>query len=495
MIRQTAARLDPDPLRRRTLLALAALLPACTAGPDYKRPALSMPEGWKVEAPFRTGTPDDGAAKGPWWQRFRDPTLDDLQERAMRGSTSLEIATARLAQTGALLESALSARYPQVAASLRDQRLRISENRPLTNYSQRQFTTVQDDYLAVLSVSYEIDFAGRVKRSIEGARATAAQSAADFENARLLLSADLSTAYFNLRAVDVELDVLARAIALQQRSLALARSRHELGAASGLDTAQQQALVDGTLTQVDLLRRQRSQFEHAIATLTGTPAPLFSLPPQVHPLNPPAVPIGVPSDLLERRPDVASAERAMAVANAQVGIVEAAFYPSIVLGGTYGAQSRDLSQLFSLPSVVWSLGASVAQSIFDGGRLRALSASAQAGYDIAVGNYRRVVLTAMQEAEDGILGLAALERAHAQSLKAVASANRVLDIATARYEGGVATSLDVIVAQQSQLNAERLAAQLLGQRMLASVFLVKALGGDWQGFEKAAATPAPKSTP
>ena len=260
----------PDRLRRRTLLALAALLPGCTAGPDYRRPVLSMPEGWKVEAPFRAGTPDDGAAKGPWWQRFGDPTLDDLQGRAMRDSATLEIAAARLAQTGALLETALSARYPQVAAALRDQRLRISGNRPLTNYAQRQFTTVQDDYLAVLSVSYEVDFAGRVQRSIEGARANAAQSAADFENARLLLSADLSTAYFNLRAVDIELDVLARSIALQQRSLSLARSRHELGAASGLDIAQQQALVDSTLTQVDLLRRQRSQFEHAIATLTGS---------------------------------------------------------------------------------------------------------------------------------------------------------------------------------------------------------------------------------
>ncbi|MCX7200086.1 MAG: efflux transporter outer membrane subunit [Proteobacteria bacterium] len=443
----------PDRLRRRTLLALAALLPGCTAGPDYRRPVLTMPEGWKVEAPFRAGTPDDGATKGPWWQRFGDPTLDDLQGRAMRDSATLEIAAARLAQTGALLETALSARYPQVAAALRDQRLRISGNRPLTNYAQRQFATVQDDYLAVLSVSYEVDFAGRVQRSIEG--------------------------------------VLARSIALQQRSLSLARSRHALGAASGLDIAQQQALVDSTLTQVDLLRRQRSQFEHAIATLTGTPAPLFSLPPQSHPLNPPVVPIGVPSDLLERRPDVAAAERAMAVANAQVGIVEAAFYPSIVLGSTFGGQSRDLSSLFTVPSIVWSIGASLAQPIFDGGRLRGLSASAQAGYDIAVGNYRRVVLTAMQEAEDGILGLAALERAHAQALKAVASANRVFDIATARYEGGVATSLDVIVAQQLQLNAERLAAQLLGQRMLASVFLVKALGGDWQGFEKAASKSVP----
>ncbi|MSQ18404.1 MAG: efflux transporter outer membrane subunit [Betaproteobacteria bacterium] len=293
----------------------------------------------------------------------------------------------------------------------------------------------------------------------------------------------LATAYFNLRAIDIELDVLARSIDLQRRAQGLARVRYELGHASGLDVAQQQALLDNTLTQLDVLWRQRSQFQHALATLTGTPAPLFEIAPRVITLQPPAVPIGVPSDVLERRPDVASAERAMAAANAQIGVANAAFYPSINLGGFLGTQSRALETLFSTPAYIWSFGASLAQVLFDGGRLRANVANAQAGHEATVANYKRVVLTTMQEVEDGIIGLAALERAHAQALVGIESAKRVLNLATVRYEGGVSTSLDVITTQQLLLTSERLAAQLQGQRLLMAVFLVKALGGDWEGAQ------------
>jgi NodT family efflux transporter outer membrane factor (OMF) lipoprotein len=471
---------------RLASLAFPALLAACAAGPDYKKPAVSMPEVWKVEAPWRESAPNDSAAKGPWWQRFGDPQLDALEQLALAGSPTLVIASARLAQARTVLSAASAGLYPQASLGVRDSRLTISANRPLTNNNTPNATTTQDDYVAVLSASYEADLAGRVQRTIEGARASAEQSAADFENIRLLLTADLATAYFNLRALDIELDVLSRSIELQRRALGVATARHDLGAASGLDVAQQQALLDSTLTQVDVLRRQRAQFEHAIATLTGTPAPAFSLAPQIKVLVPPAVPIGVPSDVLERRPDVASAERAMAAANAQVGVARAAFYPSISLGTTYGSQSRFIALLFDAPSRIWSLGLSLAQPLFDGGRLRANADNARAAYEAAVANYRRVVLTAMQEAEDGIIGLAALERAHTQAQKAIASANRVFDLANARYEGGVATSLDVITAQQGLLNSERLAAQLLGQRLLTSVFLVKALGGDWQGAKMVA---------
>jgi outer membrane protein, multidrug efflux system len=440
-----------------------------------------MPAAWKVEAPWREGTPSDAAAKGLWWRRFGDPKLDELEQMALAGSPTLALASARLAQAGTTLAAATAGLYPQAALSLRDQRFRISANRPLNNNNAPNFTTTQSDYVVLPTASYEVDLAGRVQRTIEGARASAEQSAADFENVRLLLTADLATAYFNLRAIDIELDVLSRSIELQRRSLGLASSRHDLGAASGLDVAQQQALLDSTLTQVDVLRRTRSQFENAIATMTGTPAPLFSLAPNIRNLVPPAVPLGVPSDILERRPDVASAERAMAAANAQIGVASAAFYPSVILGASYGAETRYLPALFSTPSYIWSLGVSSVQTLFDGGRLRALADNARAAYDASVANYRRVVLSAMQEAEDGIIGLAALERAHTQAQTAVSSASRVLDLATARYEGGVATSLDVIVAQQGLLNSERLEAQLLGQRLLTSVFLVKALGGDWPG--------------
>ena len=470
------------PAYRRAGMALAALLLAgCATGPDYQKPALAMPAAWTTEAPWREGRPDDAAAKGRWWLRYGDPVLDALQDRALENSPTLALASARLTQAQSTLEAALASRYPQLGLNLRGTRQRISANRPLTNYNASNFATVQNDALASLSVNYETDLFGRVESSIAVAAAAAQQSGADLENVRLLLGADLATAYFNLRSVDTELDVVARSVALQRRALDLASSRHDLGAVSGLDVAQQQALLDTTLTQVDLLKRQRAQFEHALGTLTGAGAPVFALAPRAPDAalpQVPAVPVGVPSDLLERRPDVAAAERAVAAANAQIGIANAAFYPSITLGATLGTQSRALGTLFDAPSLLWSLGASLAQPLFDAGRIRANLAGAEAGYDATIANYRRVVLTAMQEVEDGITGMASLERAHAQAMRASDSAAKVLDLATARYEGGVASYLDLISAQQSLLNAQRQQAQLLGQRLLVSVFLVKALGGD-----------------
>ena len=460
--------------------AIALLFASCATPPEYKKPELAMPAKWKLEAPWREGTPSDAAPKGPWWQRFGDADLDALEQQALAGSPNLAIASARLAQARAQLAAADAGRFPQLGANVRESRFRISANRPLTNYNSPNFDTVQYDYVGLLSASYELDLAGRVRSTINGAAATLEQTAADFENTRLVLTADLATAYFNARALDIELDVVSRSIALQRQALELATARHDLGATSGLDVAQQQALLDSTLTQVDVLRRQRSIFEHAIGTLTGAGAVTFDLAYKVQVLPPPVVPLGIPSDILERRPDVASAERAMAAANAQIGVANAAFYPSITLGATLGAETRYLPALYDMPSLIWSLGASVAQTLFDGGRIKANFQAAQAGYDVTTATYRRVVLTAMQEVEDGITGMASLERAYNQALVANESAQRVLDLANARYEGGVATYLDVITAQQSLLNSERLAAQLLGQRLLSAVLLVKALGGDWQ---------------
>ena len=236
----------------------AALLAACAAGPDYRKPALDMPAAWKVEAPWRESAPNDGAPKGPWWQRFGDPQLDALEQQALAGSPTLAAANARLAQARAAVAAASAGLFPQIGLGLRAARQRISANRPLTNYAAPNFSTTQNDYVGVLTASYEADLSGRVQRTIEGARASAEQSAADLENIRLLLTADLATAYFNLRALDIELDVLSRSIDLQRRALGLVTARHDLGAASGLDVAQQQALLDSTLTQVDVLRKQRA---------------------------------------------------------------------------------------------------------------------------------------------------------------------------------------------------------------------------------------------
>jgi NodT family efflux transporter outer membrane factor (OMF) lipoprotein len=462
------------------------LLGACATPPPYNKPQLEMPPKWKLESPWREGTPNDAAPKGAWWQRFGDADLETLERKALADSPNLAVATARLDQARAQLAAADASRYPQLGANARAQRAGVSANRPLTNYNSPNFGTIQNDFIPQLTASYEVDLAGRVRSTIEGAQATAEQAAIDLENTRLVLTADLATAYFNLRATDIELDALSRSIGLQRRALELATARHDLGATSGLDVAQQQALLDSTLTQVDVLRRQRGGFEHAVATLTGTGAPVFELPSKVQVLLPPAVPLGVPSDILERRPDVASAERAMAAANAQIGIANAAFYPSFTLGAAFGSETRLLPALFDAPSLIWSIGTTVAGTIFDGGRLQATLEAARAGYDATVGTYRRTVLTAMQEVEDGITGMASLERAYEQALVANASAQRVLDLAMARYEGGAASYSDVITAQQGLLNSERLAAQLLGQRLLSAVFLVRALGGDWQGTGKLA---------
>jgi NodT family efflux transporter outer membrane factor (OMF) lipoprotein len=453
------------------------VLLACAAAPEYQRPALDLPLAWKLEAPWRVGQPNDTASKGDWWRIFGDATLDALQQQTLQNSPTLALAQARLLQARATLAATSASALPQLGLSERVSRQKISANRPLSNYASPNSSTVQNELSVAMTVNYELDLAGRVEQSTAGARASAAQAAAELENTRLLLSADLAANYFNLREIDAELDVLDRATGLQRRALELVSARRELGAASGLDVAQQQALLETTLVQLELLRRQRGQFEHAIATLTGTAAPQFSLAPERRQQLAPAVPLGLPSELLQRRPDIAAAERAMAAANAQIGVANAAFYPSIVLGSVLGADSRELASLFDAPSLLWSLGLSAAQTIFDGGRLRANLDFSRAGYDATVANYRRVVLLAMQEVEDGITGLTALRRASQQAATARAAAQRVLDMTRARYDGGLSPYLELVTAQQALLLSERQSVQLLGQELVTTVFLIKALGG------------------
>jgi len=466
---------------RLPLMAAALAVAGCAVGPDYKRPAADLPVTWKLEAPWRTGAPADAADKGDWWKAFGDPQLDALEQRAMADSPTLAIAAARLAQARATVTATSAGLFPSLNLTSHDQRFRITENRPLSNYASPNFSTVQNDFTLGLGASYEADLAGRVSRSVENVTASAQQSAADLANTRLVVSAELASDWYSLVTLDASLDVLDRSIALQRRALGFVNQRHDLGAGTGLEVAQQQALLDNTLTQVDVQKRQRAQFEHAIAALVGAPAPTFSLPAVKRDLQPPAIPLGVPSDLLQRRPDVASAERAMAAANAQIGVATAAFYPSIFLQPTIGDESRILSSLFDAPSLVWSIGVSATQTLFDAGRTRANVDFAKAGYAASLAAYRRTVLVAMQEVEDGITGVASLDRATAQANVAVGSAQHVLDLADARYEGGVATYLDVISAQQALLNAQLQAAQLAGQRQIVATALVKALGGGWNG--------------
>jgi NodT family efflux transporter outer membrane factor (OMF) lipoprotein len=467
---------------RRTAIAaaLAAGLAGCSLAPHYERPALDVPAHWQAEAPWRAAQPADDAPKGPWWQRFNDPQLNQLMAQALRENQSLKVAVSNLEQAQALTRVARASLLPQVTASANGARIRTSADRPLSSFTSPVVSTVQNDFVVRADVSYEADLFGRVRNTVANASANEEQAAANLENFRLLLSALVATTWYNLRETDAEIAVVQAGLALQRKALDFVSSRHQDGIASGLDLAQQQALVDTTATQAELLIKQRTQYEHALATLVGTPAPVFHVDPVPLAGSPPVIPVALPSDVIERRPDVAAAERGAAAANASVGVARAAFFPSVMLNGGGGWEARDLALLFSAPSMLWSFGTQIAQTVFDAGRTRARVDFANAGYQGAIANYRQTVLGALQEVEDALAGLQTLDRAATLPQAAVESARKVYDIASVRYEGGLATSLDVITAQQSLLNNQRTAVQILGQQMTTAVFLVKAAGGDYQ---------------
>jgi len=470
---------------RRAAIALAIGVAAgCAVGPDYHRPQAEVPPAWKPDAPWHEAVPNDGALKGDWWRLFQDDTLNPLVERALTGNQDLRVAAARLDQARDQVKVVGSDLYPSVSLSAAAARGKTSANSPRAAYSIPNQSTVQNNFEVGPTVNYEADLFGRVRREVEGARASAQQAEADFENTRLMLTAQLATDYFALRELDAEIAVVRHSLQLERDALGFIASRHDLGFATGLDLAQQQALVDSSATQLELLDNQRSQFEHAIATLVGTPAPGFTIPPAVSTATLPPIPVGLPSDLLQRRPDVASAERSMAAANARIGVARAAYYPSILLGSGFGEpnagwQSNTLATLFEAPSRLWSVGLSATQTLFDAGKTRANVRIANADYTAAVAAYRQTVLTAMEEVENGITGLATLDRAVTQADASVKSAEDAFDIATARYRGGVDTYLEMITAQQVLLSNQRQAVQIQGQQFATAVYLVKALGGGW----------------
>ena len=395
----------------------------------------------------------------------------------MAANQSLAAARDRLDQARSLARVASAPLFPTVSADPSASRVRYSGNRPEVIAPTTAVT--EGLYEIPFALNYEVDLFGKVRKNLEAANANLQGTAADLQNVQLVLSAELAADYFNLRELDAETQVVQESVKIQQRGLDLVNHRHEGGVASGLDLAQQQTLLDSTITQLYLLQQQRAQFEHAIAALTGTSASTFSVP--VAPLKalPPPVPLGMPSDLLERRPDIATAERAMANENALVGVAKTAFYPQFIISGSGGYQSVSLGSLITAPSAFWSLGGDLLQPIFNGGRNRANLAATQAAYQESVANYRQSALTAFQQVEDSLSGLDSLSRAAQTQNTAVADARRALDIANDRYVGGLTTFLDVITAQSVLLTNERLSTQLLGQQMVTSVLLVKALGGGW----------------
>lgn len=464
-------------------IALLACTVGCTVGPAYKRPTAQVPDTWKGEGPWETAAPKDAIPKGTWWQIFRDAELDQLEQQLLQANQSLTAAQARLTEARSQAQIASSAYFPQVSADPSGQRQRLAGNRPLSGSTVPLTPYTQNVFTVPVSISYELDLFGRVRRNMEAANATLQANAADLGNVQLVLTAELATDYYNLRELDREADVVRQSVEIQQKGLDLVQRRHDGGVASGLEVAQQAALLDSTATQLQLVLEQRAQNEHAIAVLLGKPASTFSLKEASFDVTPPAIPSGVPSEILERRPDIAQNERQMAFENAQVGIATTAFYPHITLDGSGGWQSRDITTLVNAPSLFWALGGDILQPIFNGGRNRANLALTRAAYDESVANYRESVLEAFQQVEDGLSNLALLAAASKTQQQAVTDSRRALDIANDRYVGGVTTYLDVITAQSTLLANERLETQLLGQQMTTSVYLVKALGGAWDASQ------------
>ena len=459
---------------------------AFASGPKYKKPEVETPQSWQSPVPWQPATPLDALPKDTWWKLFNDSELNEYEQRAMASNQTLKAAAARLTQARAFARVTASGLYPELDAGVNAQRQRLSANRPTNGASIIPTAVTQNVFNIPFTLNYELDLFGRVRNSLQAANASLQASAADLENVHLLISSELAADYFQLRELDAELAVVQKAIDFEKEGLNLVDKRHQGGAVSGLDVAQQQTVLDSSYTQLALLQQQRAQFEHAIAVLQGLPASNFKAPVRVLDVLPPAVPLTLPSELLQRRPDIAIAERQVAAANAQIGIAKAAFYPSISLGGGGGFQSRDIGKLLDAPSAIWSIGLSVLEPVFAGGRNHARLDAARAAYDENVANYRETSLVAFQQVEDALSGLTALASASDSQQRAVTDAGRSLTLANARYTGGLVTYLDVITAQEQVLNNERLATQIQGQRLVTSVLLVKALGGGWDSASIAA---------
>ena len=468
-------------------IAVFAFAAGCTVGPKYQRAAAPVPAKWDVAEPWREGAPKDGVPKGEWWSVFHDEELDALEKQTLDANQTIKIAAARLEQARASAAVQIATQFPTLAAAPQAERQRLSGNRPAGGSFPVTSAITQNNYTLPFTAGYEADLFGRRRRSIEAAQAAYQASAADLENVRLVITSELAGDYFTVHQLDTELGILNRTVETLQKGLQLVESRHKGGVASGLDVAQEETLLNTTRTQAILLQQQRKQFEDAIAVLLGKPAPDFHLVPKELNAEPPALDAGLPSDLLERRPDIAEAERQMATANAQIGIARAAYFPSLNLFANGGWQAADIAKLLNVQSTFWAVGASVAEAIFTGGSRRAQRQFAKAGYEVSVAFYRNTVLTAFGEVQDDVTGLMVLDQAFHSQEQAVDAARRTLNISTDRYTGGLVSYLDVVTAQQALLNNEQQLAVIRGQRLVTSVLLIKALGGGWDASSLAAA--------
>src|SRR5262245_44471589 len=468
----------------------------CMVGPTYHRPPIAgtpafkeaPPEGWK------NAQPNEGLPRGRWWEIYSDPQLNDLVSKVELSNQNVIAAMARYREAVDQVQIARAALFPTVTAtpsavvtkgsslSSRGQLISGGSSGPSGGAStgaSRSGSGVNVNYAMPFDISYQADVWGNIRRSVTASQDTTQASAADLENAKLTFQAQLAQIYFQLHGLDADADLLRRNVAIFEQSLQLTQDRFNAGVASGADVAQARTQLESTRAQLIDVGVGRAQFEHAIAVLIGETPAMVSIPEKIVNTPPPEIPLGVSSTLMERRPDVAATERAIAAANEQIGIAKAAYFPTLTLSGTGGFVSTNLAKLFTVPSLFWAVGPQLAATLFDGGLRKGQLRLSKDAYDASVATYRQTVLTAFQQVEDQLSSLRILEQEQATEAAARQAAQDAVDIALAQYQAGTADYLAVIVLQGALLQAQRLEIDILTRRLVASVLLIEALGGGW----------------
>jgi len=466
----------------RAIATVAAFLAAgCAIAPPYVRPQVPVPPAYKENQAaggdqLQPARPSDRVSRQGWWDVFGDARLNRLEGRLSAGNPTLAEAEARVREARAVVQRDRAEYFPLVTANASATRSRAGAN------SRGGATTgTLTDYALGVGASWEPDLWGRIRASVAAGGASAQASAGDLENARLSLSSELAVDYFQSRSLDAELDLFDQTIEAYQRAATLTRNQYDAGIVSRADVEQADTQLASAQAQAIDVRLQRAQLEHAIAVLIGEPPAALSLASLPLEGEPPVVPAEVPSRTLERRPDVAAAERRVAAANAQIGVASSAFFPSVTLGGEVGFQATRLQQWLSWPTAVWSVGPALAMTLFDGGARRAAKTQAVAGYDEMVGAYRQTVLSAFQDVEDNLVAERLLAEEAGRQAAAVAAAHRSLEISLNQYRAGLVSYLQVATQQTALLTNQRAAVSLTGRRFIAAVQLVRALGGGWEG--------------
>ncbi len=458
-------------------VGLTLLLGACSLAPPLKTPVVPTADAYKEMGPWTRAEPADRLPRDSWWTLYDSAELDELQKRLIDGNPTLAAALANYAQARALADQARAGLFPTLGLSAGVARNRDSRDRPLRLSTAPAY---YDSNSLGGSVSYELDLWGQIRNEVAAGTANAAASAADLENARLSLIAQLVEGYIQLRSLDRDSAILDATVKAYTRALELTQQRHDAGIAPGIDVSQAQTQLDAARSQAAQTLAQRALMEHAIATLLGVSASTFTIKPQIADLKLPHIPTGLPSTLVQRRPDIAGAQRRMIAANANIGVARAAYFPSLTLGAQAGFESQAFSNWLSAPSAFWAVGPNALLSVFDGGLRRAQVAQARAEFDASAAYYRGTVVGAFQQVEDSLATLNHYHDASVDEKAAIDAAQRTLDFSLALYKQGATDYLTVVTSQTALLQTQIQALNLDTLQLTASVDLIRALGGGWQ---------------